>query len=117
MDSTPAWADELRQVCAASEAAERICEELHRWAWDNAVAHDVLPEELPEPLEKLLVALRQELTRVRSAGRAAFERYSSEPVGRAFSGRQPSREEYYLLLAMGATKPELSRIGIAPPPE
>ena len=117
MDSTPAWADELRQVCTAAEAAERLCAELHRWAWDNVVAHDVLPEKFPEPLEKLLAALCHELTRVSSAGRAAFERYSSEPVGHAFSGKQPSREEYHLLLAMGATKAELSRIGVIPPPE
>jgi hypothetical protein len=44
---------------------------------------------------------------LRKAASAAFDRYSAGPVERLFRKQPLSREDYFLLQAMGATREEL----------
>jgi hypothetical protein len=95
------WAQELRAIIAATDEATQLLHLLRAWTWDSVVAEDVLPRQLPEAADRLFESLRQQLAGAREAASAAFGRYSSGPVERLFTKRPLSREDYFLLLALG----------------
>jgi hypothetical protein len=103
--STP-WADEIRRTSVSCNEAIRLLRELERWAWDNIVASDVWPHEMPEPVGTLFAGLHARLQEVRAASDAAFQRYSSEPSALALMGREMTREQYFLAQAMIAAATE-----------
>ena len=107
MNVATSWADELRAVLSATDEVARLLHELHAWTSDRVVPDDVLPREMPEPARTLFESLNQQVVTARDAAAAAFHRYSSGPL-ETLDMKQPlSREEYFLLQAMGATKEEL----------
>lgn len=112
MNQPQTWAQELRAVIAATDEAARLLGALQAWTRDAVVAKDVWPRELPEPPRSLFAALQARLDEARQSASAAFHRYSSDPVERLFMKQPLSREEYFLLQAMGATERELP----SPPP-
>ncbi len=67
----------------------------------HVVASDVLPREMPEPLESWLSALSEAIDGVRRAISEAHARYSSDPSATFLRGRRLTREEYYIIRVMG----------------
>src|SRR6476659_7711737 len=95
------WAKEVCEILAAIAHADQAGRDLSRWIWDNVVAHDVLPRQLPQPLTAHFDTLEREIRTIRLLADQAFERYSSAPLGKLVKGLPLTREEFYLCRAMG----------------
>jgi hypothetical protein len=107
MTHDPQWAEELRTALSAIEASMSLVGEIHAFTWENLTTHDAIPRELPLPLAELLQRANSKLASAREAIQSAFRRYSAEPVETVLLRRPMSREQYFLLLAMGATREEI----------
>ena len=101
------WAKELRATIAAIEAAMRTLATLNEHTRNAPSANGGVPREIPENIHKLLSKLNGELNTALESSKSSFDRYSGNPVMRLFTKKDLSREEYFLLQAMGATEAEL----------
>jgi hypothetical protein len=108
--STNQWAKEIRETIAALHEVQESLAQLKTQLPKSLVANDALPLELPEPIGSLLSLLDAKVIASLLAAGQSFARYSSDPVEHLFAKRELTREEYYLLQAMGATDLQL------PPP-
>ncbi|HEX7114915.1 MAG TPA: hypothetical protein VF193_07270 [Steroidobacter sp.] len=100
MEERP-WADQLRDLIGAAERASAAVRYIRAWVWENVVAGDVVPRVMPEPLESHLTGLEHDLGGIGELARALFGRLSSDPSGKLLAGWPLSREEYYLVRALG----------------
>ena len=96
-----AWANGRRRALAAATRAREAAGTLEGWLWKNVVAHDALPRDLPEPIARILDALRVALAEIRQAAKTAIEPYSSGPSATFVGGRALGREEYHRIRAIG----------------
>lgn len=110
--SSSKWGDELREILSATDLAEQALRDLHRYLWDNVVASDVWPRELPEDLRNCLEALTREIEKCSRAAEKAFERCSSVPINKVLAEVPLSREQYYLCRAMGMDLGTAREVGL-----
>jgi hypothetical protein len=103
---------EVREILAAINRAHQAADDLSRWTWDNVVGHDVVPRQLPQPVDSHLNTLQREIHEIRQLADHAFDRYSSGPSGRALAGMPLTQEEYYLCRAKGADFGTAREIGL-----
>jgi hypothetical protein len=106
---------ELKRTVEAAEDLESGFLELRKWLWKNMVAHDCLPQALPEDLKPIIERLTERLAQVRSAACEAFENLSARPAAKFLRGERLTRTEYYLLTAAGIFKEGGSKaLGLSP---
>jgi hypothetical protein len=107
------WADQLRDLIGAADRASAAVRDIRAWAWENVVASDVIPRETPEPLQSYLTTLERDLGGMGETARRLFGRLSSEPSGKLLAGRPLSREEYYLVRALGTDFGGAQELGLS----
>lgn len=105
-------ADQLRDLIGAADRASAAVRDIRAWAWENVVASDVVPRETPEPLQSYLTGLERDLGETGELARALFDRLSSDPSRKLLSGQPLSREEYYLVRALGVDCGGAQEVGL-----
>jgi hypothetical protein len=101
------WGQDLRATIQSADAAIQSIDRIAAYLWDQLTAADCLPRELPEEANSLIREARQRALAMRERARAAFNRYSADPVEALFRHRRLSREQYFLLRAMGLSESDL----------
>jgi hypothetical protein len=107
-----AWARELKELIDGVGRARQAGAELSEVLWREVVADDVRPQELPRSLASPLTLLREELANLERVAGEAFSRYSSVPTAKFWGGHQLTREDYYVLRAMGLDFGSAVEIGL-----
>jgi hypothetical protein len=101
------WGDEMRESLKELNEAQEKLGDLHRWVSSQLTAADVWPRVQSEDARELFLAVHERLENAIRAASASFKRYSGSPLECLFSHGTLSREQHYILLAMGATEAEL----------
>jgi hypothetical protein len=99
--SAPDWFVELRQAAQAAEEATEATTVITNWLWSHVAGADVFPPNLPEELRSSLDALGTALRELTDGIGEGLDRVLWRPFGKLLNGRLLSREEYYLIRAMG----------------
>lgn len=93
----PSQLDEMKE---ALEVARTAVSGLQDWLWQNVVAHDVVPMEMPAEVSDLLDRCIRALDSVRSRV-VHMQDELRRPLPAFLSGYALARDEYYLLCALG----------------
>jgi hypothetical protein len=95
------WSREFNRICDSVATARSIVEGFAKWVWDNVVAKDVIPTQMPAEVSVALAALDQELRSIEKLGGNLRWYFCSNPSQKWLAGQQLTREEFYILAAQG----------------
>lgn len=98
------WSGEFDHIRESIAKARSVVEGLAKWVWDNVVAKDVIPPQMPAEVSEALTALDQELRSVEQLGGNLRWYFCSNPCQKWLAGQQLTREEFYLLAAQGVMR-------------
>ena len=102
------WADQFHDLINNAKEASTTAQSLKKWAWENVVAHDVIPVKMGEPLASLFEQIDQNLKTIERVSTDLFLRFFKAPVEKFLLGYALTREEFYLLMAMDVDLPIIS---------
>lgn len=95
------WSGEFDHIRESIAKARSVVEGLAKWVWDNVVAKDVIPQQMPAEVSEALTALDQELRSLEQLGGNLRWYFCSNPSQKWLACQQLTREEFYLLAAQG----------------
>ncbi len=91
--------ESIKALLRSTERALEPYQGIHQWMWDNVVAHDCIPETMPEPVATHLSVLVDSLTESHRLTKDLFYRLCEAPLVGWLQGRAITREQFYLLRA------------------
>jgi len=103
---------ELQSIMEGVGRASSAMREITQWLYRNVVGYDVLPREMPEPLNANLAALSEEIDAVRRAAGRALSYFTPDPWV-LLRGLPLSEEEYLRCRAQGALFGTAKEVGLA----
>lgn len=106
------WTDQLRDLIGAADRAADAARDIKAWASQEAMGSDKLPLEMPETLSSRLTAIERDLGEIGELAGALFARLSVDPSGKLLAGRPLSREQYYLVRALGVDFGGAQEVGL-----
>lgn len=112
-DNELTWPDQLRAVFEAIAPMEGAVNDLTHWFWEHVVAKDCLPCSLPPEVADSLQRLSAAIEAARDASTQAFERFSSHPIQKCFTGKKFTEEEFYILRGMGVIRDMAKNLGLS----
>jgi hypothetical protein len=95
------WRPEFNKIEQNISDTQNIITALSKWIWNNVVAEDVIPPQMPSEVSEILTALDQKLREIDETNSYLRWYFCGKPIEKMTSGQQLSREEYYLLAAYG----------------
>ena len=108
------WCEELRKLIAAADALENAVRMSESWARETGVASDILPRDVPDPHHRKLPSTTVAVRERRRLAAELFEELCTRPAASFLGGSRLSRQQYYLLRALGAEFGTAHALGISP---
>jgi len=103
---------EIQSIGESVNKAHNAMGEITQWLYRNVVGNDVLPREMPEPLNANLAALAEELDAVRRAAENASSYFAPGPLA-LLHGLPLSRAEYFIYQARGMEFGTAREVGLS----
>lgn len=98
------WHLPFREINESAEKMISILNILIKWIGDNVVAKDVIPSEMPNEVSDTLALLTKQIRTIKETNDNMRWYFCSQPL-RKFLGAEPlTREEFYLLAAIGIVR-------------
>jgi hypothetical protein len=95
------WHGEFERIHESVDRVRSVVEGIAKWIWDNVVAKDVFPPQMPPGVAEYLRVIDHELRSIEQVGANLKWYFCSNPLQKWLSGQKLTREEFYLLVAQG----------------
>ncbi|MEI6269659.1 MAG: hypothetical protein WCP01_12325 [Methylococcaceae bacterium] len=95
------WFGEFHQIQEGIAKTRSTVEGLSKWVWDNVVAKDVIPPQMPSEVSEAIATLDQQLSVIAQTSDNLRWYFCRNAIDKYLGGQQLAREEFYLLAAQG----------------